>query len=95
MPSLAGEVFGLVALENMLRKKVLIVSDIGALTEVIGDAGLAFPAGDAPELARCLRQVLQSDELREQMAGRAVRRARSLFTPERMVDDHLGFIDGS
>lgn len=89
MPSLAGEVFGLVALENMLRKKVLIVSEIGALTEVIGDAGLAFPAGDAPALARCLRQVLQSDELREQMAGRAVRRARSLFSAERMVDDHL------
>jgi len=94
MPSLAGEVFGLVALENMLRKKVLIVSEIGALTEVIGDAGLAFPAGDAQALARCLRRVLQSEEFGEQMAGRALRRARSLFTPERMVDDHLALYRG-
>lgn len=88
VPSLR-ETFGLVALENMLRKKVLIVSEIGALTEVIGDAGLAFPAGNAQALALCLERVLQSDELTEQMAARGVRRASSLFTPERMVDDHL------
>lgn len=89
MPSLAGEVFGLVALENMLRKKVLIVSEIGALSEVVGDTGLTFPAGDAPALARCLRRVLQSSDFGEQMAELAVQRARSLFTPERMVNDHL------
>jgi glycosyltransferase involved in cell wall biosynthesis len=89
MPSLAGEVFGLVALESMLRQKVLIVSDIGSLTEVIGDAGLAFPTGDAPALANCLRQVLNSDRFAEEMGARAGLRANFLFTPERMVNDHL------
>jgi glycosyltransferase involved in cell wall biosynthesis len=89
MPSLAGEVFGLVALENMLRRKALIVSEIGSLTEVIGDAGLTFPAGDAQALANCLRRVMQSEEFTEQIAARAARRASSLFTPERMVEDHL------
>jgi len=89
VPSLAGEVFGLVALENMLRQKVLIVSEIGALTEVIGEAGLTFPAGDAQALASCLRRVLESDEFAEEMGSRAGRRGNSLFTPERMVDDHL------
>jgi glycosyltransferase involved in cell wall biosynthesis len=89
MPSLGGEVFGLVALENMLRKKVLIVSDIGALTEVVGDAGLSFPAGDAQALAGCLRRVLHSKELSDEMGLKAFERASSLFTPERMVNDHL------
>lgn len=89
MPSLGGEVFGLVALENMLRKKVLIVSELGSLTEVVGDAGLVFPAGDAHALADCLRRVLQSDELAEQTAEKAVRRAGSLFTTERMIENHL------
>ena len=89
MPSLAGEVFGLVALENMLRKKVLIVSEIGALTEVVGDAGLTFPAGNAEALARCIRRVLQSDELVEETEARAVQRAGCLFSPERMVSNHL------
>ena len=87
MPSLC-ETFGLVALENMARKKVLIASAIGPLTEVIGDAGLTFPVGDAKALARCIEQVLKSDELAEQLSTRAVQRANSLFTTERMVDDH-------
>lgn len=87
MPSLC-ETFGLVALENMARKKVLIASDIGPLAEVIGDAGLTFPAGDASALARCIQQVLQSDELAEQIAERAFQRANSLFTTEHMVDEH-------
>jgi glycosyltransferase involved in cell wall biosynthesis len=89
MPSLGGEVFGLVALENMLRKKVLIVSELGALTEVVGDAGLTFPAGDAQALARCLRKVLQSQQFSEETGIKAAARAGSLFTPERMVNDHL------
>jgi glycosyltransferase involved in cell wall biosynthesis len=89
MPSLGGEVFGLVALENMLRKKVVIVSEIGALTEVIGDAGLAFPAGDSSALAGCLRRVLESADFSAKMGAKAVARANSLFTPKRMVDDHL------
>jgi len=89
MPSVAGEVFGLVALENMLRGKVVIVSQIGSLTEVIGDAGLTFPAGDARALAGCVRQVLDSEDFAEKMGARAAARASSLFTPERMVDDHL------
>jgi glycosyltransferase involved in cell wall biosynthesis len=89
MPSLGGEVFGLVALENMLRKKVLIVSEIGSLTEVVGDTGLSFPAGDAVALAGCLRRVLQSKEFSDEMGIKAFERASSLFTPERMVNDHL------
>jgi glycosyltransferase involved in cell wall biosynthesis len=89
MPSLAGEVFGLVALESMLRQKVVIVSEIGSLTEVTGDTGLAFPTGDAPALANCIRQVLKSDKFAEEMGARAGSRANCLFTPERMVGDHL------
>jgi glycosyltransferase involved in cell wall biosynthesis len=72
----------------MARKKVLIASGIGPLAEVIGDAGLTFPAGDASALARCIEQVLQSDELAEHVAERAFQRANLLFTTEQMVDEH-------
>jgi glycosyltransferase involved in cell wall biosynthesis len=89
MPSLGGEVFGLVALENMLRRKALVVSSIGALAEVVGDAGLTFPAGDAGALADCLRRVLRSHEFAENLGSLALKRARSLFTAERMVSNHL------
>lgn len=88
VPSLC-ETFGLVALENMARKKALIFSAIGPLTEVIGDAGLTFPMGDANALARCIERVLKSEDLAEQLATRALQRANSLFTTEQMVDRHL------
>jgi glycogen(starch) synthase len=89
MPSLGGEVFGLAALENMFRGKLLIVSEIGALTEVVGDSGLTFPAGDAKALADRLRQALQPNGFAEEMGSLAISRATSSFTSEQMVEEHL------
>ena len=39
-PSLAGEVFGMVAAESMLRGIPVLASDLGAFAEVIGEAGV-------------------------------------------------------
>jgi glycosyltransferase involved in cell wall biosynthesis len=86
MPSLAGEVFGLVALENMMRKKAVIISDIGALAEVVGDAGLVFPVGNAEILADRIKQVLQPGYA-ETLEERAGKRAK-LFTTQRMAEEH-------
>ena len=51
VPSLAGEVFGLVAAEQMIRGRLVIAADTGGLGEVVGDAGLKFAVGDASSLA--------------------------------------------
>lgn len=51
-PSIVPESFGLVAAEAMAARTPLIVSDAGALTEVVGDTESAIvPTGDAPALA--------------------------------------------
>jgi glycosyltransferase involved in cell wall biosynthesis len=89
MPSLGGEVFGLAALENMRRGKLVIVSEIGALTEVVGDTGLTFPAGDAKALANRLRRALQPDGFAEKMGSRAITRALSNFTAAQMAECHM------
>jgi glycosyltransferase involved in cell wall biosynthesis len=89
MPSLAGEVFGMVAAENMFRGKLLIVSDIGAMREVIGDAGLWFVPGDFEGLASCMRRVLNEPGLAMRLGRRARQRAQQLFSEERMVSEHL------
>jgi glycosyltransferase involved in cell wall biosynthesis len=89
MPSLGGEVFGLVAAENMLRGKLLIVSDIGSLREIIGNTGLVFPAGDAAGLASCMRSVLQKPELAESLGTAARKRALEVFQPARMIQAHV------
>jgi len=89
MPSLAGEVFGLVAAENMLRGCLVIASDIGALREVVGDAGLLFPPGDDAALMRCMQQVLENAPQAAALRRRALERASALFDEGLMVRRHL------
>lgn len=88
IPSIGGEVFGLVVAENMQRGLPVVASDLGAFVEVIGDAGMVFRAGDAEELARCLKELI-NDTKRRAALGKAARfRVESLFSLDRMIDDH-------
>jgi len=89
MPSLAGEVFGLVAAENMMRGCLMIVPDQGALAEVIGDAGLKFKSGDAKDLAARLEDVLRLPEMAVAFGQRARLRSHEVFSQERMIAAHL------
>jgi glycosyltransferase involved in cell wall biosynthesis len=89
MPSLAGEVFGLVAAENMLRGRLVIASDIGALREVVGEAGLLFPPGDEIALMQCMQQVLEDASRAAALRQKAMERATVLFDQGVMVRQHL------
>lgn len=89
MPSLAGEVFGLVAAENMARGKLLIASDIGSLSEVIGDAGLTFAPGDTGGLARRMKEALLDAELAKTLGQKASQRAAEKFDCRNMLNQHL------
>jgi len=89
MPSLVEETAGLAALEFMARGKPLIVADIGGLAEVVGDAGLKFPAGSAEALAACMCHLLDQPALYAELARRARARVLAHFTHQRMVEEHL------
>lgn len=89
MPSIAGEVFGLVAAENMRRGKLLIVSDLGSLREVVGDAGLVFRTGDAAALADCMRIAMDDPSRVASLSRAAQARAEGLFDRRRMIREHL------
>lgn len=89
MPSLGGEVFGMVAAESMLRGKPLIVSDLGALVEVIGETGQSFPSGDATALAKCLERILLSPDGAVFQGQEAQKRARLHFAEDAMIKEHL------
>ncbi|PYV30237.1 MAG: hypothetical protein DMG22_20950 [Acidobacteria bacterium] len=89
MPSIAGEVFGMVAAENMSRGKLVIVSDVGAMREVVGDAGLSFAPGDARALAQCMKRILEDATLPVHLGLEARRRASEQFGQEKMVLQHL------
>lgn len=89
VPSLGGEVFGLVAAESMMRGRLVVVSDLGTFDEVVGEAGLKFPTGDPLALADRLAQVLASPGLALQKAQEARSRALQLFAERQMVAGHL------
>lgn len=62
------EQFGRVIVEAMACRVPVIGSTCGAIPEVIADAGLVFPEGDAEALANALRQMITDEALRERLA---------------------------
>ena len=89
MPSLGGEVFGLVAAENMMRGKLLIVSDIGAMREVVGETGLVFRTGDAEDLAACMKRAINEPALPLRLGDSARIRAVRIFDRDSMIKKHI------
>jgi glycosyltransferase involved in cell wall biosynthesis len=88
MPSVWEETAGLAAIEQMMRGRLVIASKIGGLAEVVDEAGLTFPAGDAQALADCMLKVLQDPSIIESVGRRARDRALLLFRRERMIEGH-------
>lgn len=88
MPSVWEDVAPLVAIEQMMRAKLVIASDIGGLGEELGSAALKFPPGDAAALADCMKRVIENSGLASQIGKAARTRAMELFTKERMVQAH-------
>jgi glycosyltransferase involved in cell wall biosynthesis len=89
MPSIWEETAGLAAMEQMMRSKALIVSEIGGLSEVVGDAGLKFPAGDPVALSNCMRRVIEEPEMTRQLGAAARHRALAFFSEDAMIDAHM------
>jgi glycosyltransferase involved in cell wall biosynthesis len=89
MPSICEETSGLAAIEQMMRGRLVIASDIGGLGEAVGDAGLKFEAGNVGALAECMRMAVEDATLRMRLGVAARERAVRLFTDERMIMEHL------
>jgi glycogen(starch) synthase len=88
VPSLGGEVFGLVLAENMSRGLPVVASNIGCLAEVLGDAGLTFRVGDARDLARQITRLLDDPGLASELGSRARRRIFESYPQSRMIEVH-------
>jgi glycogen synthase len=90
VPSLGGEVFGLVVAENMARGLPVITSDLGAFVEVLGEGGLTFRTGDAGALTRELARILDDPVLASRLAQIARQRALDFCDFRRMLEAHAG-----
>ena len=88
------EQFGRVLAEAMACGLPVVGSDSGAIPEVIDDAGLVFPEGDAAALRERLRELLSSPDLARTLAERGRSRAFRLYTPEVLAGQTLAFLRG-
>ncbi|HVQ37622.1 MAG TPA: glycosyltransferase family 4 protein, partial [Pyrinomonadaceae bacterium] len=80
------EQFGRVIVEAMASGIPVIGSTCGAIPEVIGDAGLVFPEGDADALASGMRQLLTDEALRGRIVKAGLERVPQ-FSWERVAEN--------
>ncbi len=90
VPSLGGEVFGLVVVESMQRGLPVVSSDLGAFTELLDDAGLTFRTGDVKDLAATLSRLLDDPSFAAALGRRARQRALDFYDNSRMIEAHTG-----
>lgn len=93
VPSLGGEVFGLVVAENMRRGLPVIAADIGALAEVLGDGGLTFRGGDVPDLVDKLIQLLNDPALSAKFGHAGQLRILNQYSEVGMLQHHLSLYE--
>lgn len=70
------EGFGLPALEAMASGTPVIISDGGALPEVVGEAGMMFCLSNAVGLSNVLRECLSNERLRCELKRKGLARTR-------------------
>jgi len=73
------EGFGLPAGEAMACGVAVVTTDGGALPEVVGDAAVVVPAGNAAALASGISGLLEDDRRREQLATAGRKRIAEMF----------------
>lgn len=86
VPSLWPEPFGLVATEAMAAGCPVVASDVGGLSEILGDGrGILVPPGDPDALAGALDELLDDPRTRHRLAA-AAHRSLDRYDPGDVVD---------
>ncbi len=81
------EQFGRVLIEAMACEVACIGSSCGEIPQVLGDAGLVFPEGDAQALAAHLRRLASDGDLRQELGRAGRQRVLERFTMARIAAD--------
>jgi len=85
------EQLGHVLLEAMACGVPVVGSDCGAIPDVIGEAGLVFPEGQATALAEHLRQLREDEALRQKLSLMGRERVLTHFTHQRIAERTVAF----
>jgi len=78
--SSVSEGFPYSLIEAMTCGRTCVATDVGGVTEAVGDTGLVVPPGNAALMAEACLTLLRDDELRHRYAAAARARALEYFT---------------
>lgn len=92
MPSICQDVAPFAPLEHMIRARPVIVSDIGGLSEEVGEAGLKFPPGDTAGLADQMERILLDPVLAGRLGNEGRERVLELYTSPQMIRAYLDLL---
>ena len=80
-----------ILLEGMASGLPIACSNRGPMPEVLGDAGVYFDPEDTNDIARALRELIESPELRARLAKASFERAQA-FSWQRCAGETFGFL---
>lgn len=81
------EQFGRVLIEAMACGVPVVGSSSGEIPQVIGDAGVVFPEGEAPVLAEALERLMTDPQRRADLARKGRERVLHHYTQSRIAAD--------
>jgi glycosyltransferase involved in cell wall biosynthesis len=93
VPSHWEEAFGLAVVEGMAAGKPVVVSQSGAMPELVGDAGIVVPKRDEGALAGAVSRLLDDPGLAERFGRAARARALERFGMSRWLHDTLSLYE--
>jgi glycosyltransferase involved in cell wall biosynthesis len=86
-PSAFQEGFGLAALEGMAAARPVVVTDSGAMPEIVQGAGLVVARQDAPSLASAIDRLLRNEVLARKLGEAGRVRACTVYGMDRYVEE--------
>lgn len=82
-------------IEAMTCGRACVATDVGGVTEAVGDTGLVVPPRNPDALAEACLSLLRDNDLRRRLAAAARARALEFFTVDRAIntiDEIYGFL---
>ncbi|GAA4948024.1 glycosyltransferase involved in cell wall biosynthesis [Nonomuraea thailandensis] len=76
--------------EALMTGTPAIASEVGGIPEILGDAGILVPYGEAGRFREAVRELLETPGTAERLAAAAERRGREMPDSEDVVADVLG-----
>jgi glycosyltransferase involved in cell wall biosynthesis len=89
------EGFGLAMAEAMGSGACVVTCKVGAVEEVVGEAGIYVQPGSARDLALGLRKALEDAPLRSRLQGLARERARRMFSRDMKTEFMRGLLESA